>query len=213
MASGDMSDGVPDNPTRAYVAEAAASGRRNVPLDVNPALASLSAWLVEARDGELVLRFTAPHTSTQGNGWSAEARSPACWTLAMAMAVLARLKPGFTCATLSLTVNMRAAGQQGHFVAVAAPTAWGGKSRSHTRRSTTPKAPALSRTPPCRWPCSPYGPDSPGAMLIARPLTEDMMNKLVMALPLWVGTGLPSFRLAIGQRWARDHMLPGRALN
>lgn len=115
-----MLDVVPDNPTRAYVAQAASSGRRDVPLDVNPALASLSARLIEVRDGELVLRFTAPHTATQGNGAVGGGTLASMLDLAMAMAVLARLKPGFTCATLSLTVNMQAAGQQGHFVAVAA---------------------------------------------------------------------------------------------
>lgn len=30
-----------------------------------------------------------------------------------------RLKPGYTCATISLTVNMQSAGQEGHFIAVA----------------------------------------------------------------------------------------------
>ena len=38
--------------------------------------------------------------------------------LAMAMGVLSRLKPGYTCATVSLTINMQSAGDQGHFVAV-----------------------------------------------------------------------------------------------
>lgn len=115
-----MSDVVPDNATRAYVAQAASSGRRDVPLDVNPALTSLSARLIEAREGELVLRFTAPHTATQGNGVVGGGTLASMLDLAMAMAVLARLKPGFTCATLSLTVNMQATGQEGHFVAVAA---------------------------------------------------------------------------------------------
>lgn len=115
-----MSDVVTDNPTRAYVSQAASSGRRDVPLDVNPALASLSARLIEVRDGELVLRFTAPHTATQGNGVVGGGTLASMLDMAMAMAVLARLTPGFTCATLSLTVNMQAAGQQGHFVAVAA---------------------------------------------------------------------------------------------
>jgi uncharacterized protein (TIGR00369 family) len=108
-----------DNPTRAYVAEAIACGRRNVPLDVNPALASLSAQLVEARDGELVLRFTAPPSATQGHGVVGGGTLATMLDLGMAMAVLSKLKPGFTCATISLTVNMQAAGQQGHFIAVA----------------------------------------------------------------------------------------------
>lgn len=108
-----------DNPTRAHVAEAVASGRRHAPLDFNPALASLSTQLVEVRGEELVLRFTAPHTATQGNGVVGGGTLASMLDLSMAMAVLSRLKPGFTCATISLTVNMQAGGQEGHFVAVA----------------------------------------------------------------------------------------------
>jgi uncharacterized protein (TIGR00369 family) len=108
-----------DNPTRAFVAEAVASGRSDVPLGINPALASLSAVLVESRDGELVLRFTAPHSATQGNGVVGGGTQASMLDLAMAMAVLAQLKPGTTCATISLSVNMQAAAQQGHLFAVA----------------------------------------------------------------------------------------------
>lgn len=108
-----------DNPTRAYVADAVASGRRNVPLDVNPALASLKAELVEVRGEDLVLRFTAPTSATQGNGVVGGGTLAGMLDLAMAMGVLARLKHGFTCATISLTVNMQAAGQAGEFIAVA----------------------------------------------------------------------------------------------
>lgn len=108
-----------DNPTRAFMAEAVASGRRNVVLDVNPALASLSAVLSECRDGELVFRFTAPGSATQGNGVVGGGTLAGMLDLAMAMSVLSRLKPGLTCATISLTVNMQAAGQEGNFVAVA----------------------------------------------------------------------------------------------
>ena len=108
-----------DNPTRALFAEAVSSGQRNVTLDANPALVSLSALLVESRDGELVIRFTAPRTATQGNGVVSGGTLASMLDLAMAMAVLSRLKPGSTCATISLTVNMQAAGQEGHFVAVA----------------------------------------------------------------------------------------------
>ena len=36
-----------DNPTRSYIADAVASGGRNIPLEINPALAGLSALLVE----------------------------------------------------------------------------------------------------------------------------------------------------------------------
>jgi uncharacterized protein (TIGR00369 family) len=116
-----------DNPTRAYVAEAVASGRRHVPLDVNPALASLSTQLVEVRGEQLVLRFTAPRTATQGNGVVGGGTLASMLDLAMAMTILSRLKPGFTCATISLTVNMQAAGQEGHFLVVAGADRVGGK--------------------------------------------------------------------------------------
>lgn len=108
-----------DNPTRAYLADAVASGRRDVPLTVNPALASLSALMVESAENELVIRFTAPQSATQGNGVVGGGTLANMLDLAMAMGVLSQLKPGYTCATISLTVNMQSAGQQGHFIAVA----------------------------------------------------------------------------------------------
>lgn len=108
-----------DNPTRAYLAEAVASGRKNVPLDVNPALESLSALLVEATNDELVFRFTASRSTTQGNGVVGGGTQASMLDLAMAMAVLAQLKPGYTCATINLSVNMQAAAQQGNIIAVA----------------------------------------------------------------------------------------------
>ena len=109
-----------DNPTRAFVADAVASGRRNVVLDINPALASLSATLVESRaNDEIVMRFTAPQSATQGNGVVGGGTLASMLDLAMAMSVLSRLKSGLTCATISLTVNMQAAGTQGDFLAVA----------------------------------------------------------------------------------------------
>jgi uncharacterized protein (TIGR00369 family) len=108
-----------DNPTRAFVAEAVASGHRDVSLDINPALTSLSSVLVESKDGELLIRFTAPHSATQGNGVVSGGAQASMLDLAMAMSVLAQLKPGTTCATISLSVNMQAAAQQGHLFAVA----------------------------------------------------------------------------------------------
>ena len=45
-----------DNPTRAYIANAVAAGGRNVPLDVNPALAGLSALLLESEGAEVEYR-------------------------------------------------------------------------------------------------------------------------------------------------------------
>ncbi len=108
-----------DNPTRAHVAAAVAAGRRDVPLDVNPALRSLSAVLVEGRPGSLQIRMTVPASSTQGNGVVGGGTLATALDLAMAMAVLSTLPPGRTCATISLSVNMIAAAQQGDLIASA----------------------------------------------------------------------------------------------
>jgi uncharacterized protein (TIGR00369 family) len=108
-----------DNATRALIADAVIFGRRHLPLDVNPALASLSALLVESGETELVIRFTARRDATQGNGVVGGGTLANMLDLAMAMSVLSRLKPGQTCTTISLTVNMQRAGQEGNFFAVA----------------------------------------------------------------------------------------------
>ncbi|CAN7339266.1 PaaI family thioesterase [Variovorax sp. LjRoot178] len=121
MKSGEISETLlqEDNPTRAFVVDAVASGRRHIPLEVNPALASLSALLVESGKNELVIRFTAPQSATQGNGVVGGGTLANMLDLAMAIGVLSQLKPGHTCATISLTVNMQSAGQEGQFIAVA----------------------------------------------------------------------------------------------
>lgn len=108
-----------DNPTRAQVAEAAASGRRDVPLDANPAFRSLSAVLVEGTPGNLQIRMTMPPSSAQGNGVVGGGALATALDLAMAMAVLSMLPPGRNCATISLTVNMLAAARLGDVVASA----------------------------------------------------------------------------------------------
>jgi len=108
-----------DNPTRAHLAAAVASGRREVPLDANPALRSLSAVLVEGTPGALQIRVTVPPSSTQGNGVVGGGTVATALDLAMAMAVLSMLPRGRTCATISLSVNMIAAAQVGDLVACA----------------------------------------------------------------------------------------------
>jgi len=108
-----------DNPTRAHVAAAVAAGRRNVPLDTNPASVSLGAVLCEGTPGELRLRFLAPPESTQGNGVVSGGTLASMLDLAMAMTVLSVLPPGRTCATINLSVNMLAAAKAGPLVATA----------------------------------------------------------------------------------------------
>lgn len=108
-----------DNPTRAHVAEAVAAGRRNVPLDTNPASRSLGAVLLDGVPGELHLGFVAPPESTQGNGVVSGGTLASMLDLAMAMAVLSKLPPGRNCATINLSVNMMAAAQAGTLVCYA----------------------------------------------------------------------------------------------
>jgi uncharacterized protein (TIGR00369 family) len=108
-----------DNPTRAHVAAAVAAGRRDVPLDTNPASASFGAVLREGRPGELRLGFVAPPESTQGNGVVSGGAMASMLDLAMAMSVLSVLPPGRNCATINLSVNMMAAAQAGPLVATA----------------------------------------------------------------------------------------------
>jgi len=108
-----------DNPTRAHVAAAVAAGRRDVPLDTNPASASLGAVLCEGKPGELRLGFVAPPESIQGNGVIGGGIVASMLDLAMAMAVLSVLPPGRTCATINLSVNMMAAAKAGPLVATA----------------------------------------------------------------------------------------------
>lgn len=113
-----MSDAI-DNPTRAHIAAAIAAGRRDVPLDTNPASVALGAVLSEGKPGELRLRFVAPPQSMQGNGVVGGGTLANMLDLAMAMAVLSVLPPGRTCATINLSVNMMAAAPVGPLVATA----------------------------------------------------------------------------------------------
>lgn len=106
-----------DNPTRAHVAAAVAAGRREVPLDTNPASSSLGTVLIEGRPGDLHLDFVAPQSSTQGNGVVSGGALASMLDLAMAMAVLSMLPPGRTCATATLSVNMMAAALAGPLTA------------------------------------------------------------------------------------------------
>ena len=108
-----------DNPTRAHVAAAVASGRRGVPLDTNPASVSLGTVLIEGGKGELRLGFVAPPESTQGNGVVSGGTLASMLDLAMAMTVLSTLPAGRNCATVNLSVNMMAPAKAGPLSAVA----------------------------------------------------------------------------------------------
>lgn len=102
-----------DNESRRFIAEAIERGARNVPLDCNPAFVALGAVLVEGRPGDVLVAFTAGEDTTQGNGVVSGGTMAAMLDGAMAVAVLSALKPGETCSTISLTVNMLRPGSIG----------------------------------------------------------------------------------------------------
>lgn len=102
----DASD-IEDNQTRAFIAAAVASGLADQPLDINPAFVSLSAVLQHGVPGEVVVRFTADAASTQGNGVVSGGTLASMLDCGIAVAVLSALKPGQTCSTISLAVNMQ----------------------------------------------------------------------------------------------------------
>lgn len=104
--TGNVSAPPADNETRRLIAAAIAEGARDVPLDCNPAFASMEAMLVDGAPGDVLVAFTAREETTQGNGVVSGGTLAAMLDGAMAVAVLSALKPGETCSTISLTVNM-----------------------------------------------------------------------------------------------------------
>ncbi|MGF6969387.1 uncharacterized protein (TIGR00369 family) [Paraburkholderia sp. WC7.3g] len=117
----------PDNPDRAFLQLIVERKSREVRLDMNPALASLNAVLLDAAPGVLSVRFRAPPDSIQGNGVVSGGTFTSMLDFAMALALLSKLPAGRTCATISLTVNMLEAGRIGDFVANARIDRLGGR--------------------------------------------------------------------------------------
>lgn len=117
----------PDNPDRAFIEQTLASGVRNVPLEMNPALTWLGATLLGGSSGLLSIGFTAPGESVQGNGVVSGGALASMLDLAMALALLSKLQPGRTCATISLTVNMLEPGKEGKFAVEACVRRLGGR--------------------------------------------------------------------------------------
>lgn len=120
MPEADIAVEAQDNETRRVIAEAVEAGRRDVPLDVNPAFRALDTMLVEGVAGDVVLSFTAGEEMVQGNGVVGGGSLAAMLDSAMAVAVLSALKPGQNCATITLTVNMLRAAAPGTLYARAA---------------------------------------------------------------------------------------------
>lgn len=136
-----------DNETRRFIAEAIERGARDVPLDCNPAFASLGAVLVEGKPGDVLVAFTAGEDATQGNGVVSGGTMAAMLDGAMAVAVLSALKPGETCSTISLTVNMLRPGSTGRLYVRAGVDKLGRRvAFAHGQLLSTDQAPLASAT-------------------------------------------------------------------
>lgn len=121
--------GVPakDNETRLFIADAIAAEKRDVPLTCNPAFVSMGALLVDGQVGDVLLSFVADESTAQGNGVVNGGTMAAMLDTAMAVAVLSALRPGQTCATISLNVNMLRAGKIGRLYVRAGVEKLGGR--------------------------------------------------------------------------------------
>ncbi|MFP3563518.1 PaaI family thioesterase [Paraburkholderia sp. SIMBA_030] len=116
-----------DNPDRAFLHDLLSAQASNVTLGMNPALTSLRATLLAGSAEALSIRFTAPDHSVQGNGVVSGGTLASMLDLAMALALLAKLPHGRTCATISLTVDMIEPGYVGDFIADARVKRLGGR--------------------------------------------------------------------------------------
>lgn len=116
-----------DNETRRFIAEAIAAGRHDHPLDCNPAFAAMGAVLVDGTPGEVIVSFEAGEDAAQGNEVVSGGTLAAMLDGAMAVAVLSALKPGQTCSTISLTVNMLRPGKLGRLYVRAEVEKLGGR--------------------------------------------------------------------------------------
>lgn len=106
---------VVDNDTRRFIADAIADRQRDVALNCNPAFESMNAVLVEGQPGNVLVSFEADERTVQGHGVISGGTLAAMLDAAMAVAVLSGLRPGQTCSTISLTVNMLRPGRVGRF--------------------------------------------------------------------------------------------------
>jgi len=116
-----------DNETRRFIADAIAGARKDVALDCNPAFRAMGAVLVEGEPGAVLVSFEAGEESTQGNGVVSGGTLAAMLDGAMAVAVLSALRPGQTCSTISLSVNMLRPGMAGRLQVRAEVEKMGGR--------------------------------------------------------------------------------------
>lgn len=116
-----------DNDTRRVIAEAIAAEWRDMVRDCNPAFAAMGAVLVDGTPGDVLVSFEASPTTAQGNGVVSGGEPAAMLDGAMAVAVLSVLKPGQTCSTISLNVNMLRAAKVGRLYVRAGVEKLGGR--------------------------------------------------------------------------------------
>ena len=116
-----------DNDTRRFIADAIAAGRKDVALTCNAAFESMGAVLVEGRPGNVLVSFEAGEGAAQGNGVVSGGTLAAMLDSAMAVVVLSALRPGQTCSTISLTVNMLRPGLVGRLYVQAGVEKMGGR--------------------------------------------------------------------------------------
>lgn len=116
-----------DNDTRRFIADAVAAGRKDIALTCNAAFESMGAVLVEGGPGDVLVSFEAAERATQGNGVVSGGTLAAMLDSAMAVAVLSALRPGQTCSTISLNVNMLRPGPVGRLYVQAGVEKMGGR--------------------------------------------------------------------------------------
>lgn len=102
-----------DNRVQRYIADAVASGARNLPLDITDNLCSLNAVLLGGDAGKVEVGFKATNSDLQGGGVIGGGVIANMLDTAIAVAALSMLAPGQNCATINLTINMVAAAQAG----------------------------------------------------------------------------------------------------
>lgn len=94
-----------ENPDRLIVADAVATGSRDMPVRGTGIAEELAMVLEEAQPGRVVARFTLGERYAQGNGVVQGGVQVMLLDAGMAFACLTRVGPGETVASVSLTAN------------------------------------------------------------------------------------------------------------
>lgn len=117
-----MTEVARDNPDRLFIEQAIAEGKfgdEGISIATNAFFRGLSTRLMGGSPGKVELAFTMGDDAIQGNGVVGGGALASMLDCALATATLSAQKPGNTCTTMSLTVNMIGPGAPGEFRAVA----------------------------------------------------------------------------------------------